>query len=100
MLWRRSSRSPVATASGCGCAWSVLPGGLVSLLLFALLLTRAEAAFAGRAYAAYGGVYVVAALVWLALVERQKPLLSDWLGVALCLLGAAILLLGPRYSAS
>ena len=80
-------------------AWWIAPG-LLSLTLFALLLTRVEAAYAGRAYAAYGGVYVVAALVWLALVERQKPLLSDWLGVALCLLGAAILLLGPRYSAS
>ena len=84
-LWLRLERS----------AWWCLPG-LVSLLLFALLLTRAEAAFAGRAYAAYGGVYVVASLFWLGLIERTRPLLSDWLGAALCLLGAGIILFGPR----
>lgn len=88
-LWLRLDRS----------AWWCVPG-LLSLLVFALLLTRVEAAYAGRAYAAYGGVYVIASLVWLALVERQRPLLSDWLGVALCLAGALVLLLGPRYSAS
>ena len=76
-------------------AWWVAPG-LLSLTLFALLLTRVEAAYAGRAYAAYGGVYVVASLFWLGLIERTRPLLSDWLGAALCLLGAGIILFGPR----
>ncbi|MFI7867215.1 YnfA family protein [Ectopseudomonas khazarica] len=76
-------------------AWWIVPG-LLSLALFGLLLTRVEAAFAGRAYAAYGGVYIVASLAWLALVEKSRPLLSDWLGAALCLAGAAIILLGPR----
>jgi len=64
-------------------AWWIAPG-LLSLTLFALLLTRVEAAYAGRAYAAYGGVYVVASLFWLGLIERTRPLLSDWLGAALC----------------
>ena len=64
--------------------------------MFALLLTRVEATYAGRAYAAYGGVYVVASLFWLGLIERTRPLLSDWLGAALCLLGAGIILFGPR----
>lgn len=76
-------------------AWWVLPG-LLSLGLFALLLTRVEAAYAGRAYAAYGGVYIVASLFWLAAVERARPLATDWLGAALCLLGAGIILFGPR----
>lgn len=76
-------------------AWWIAPG-LLSLTLFALLLTRVEAAYAGRAYAAYGGVYVVASLFWLGLIERTRPLLSDWLGAALCLLGASIILFGPR----
>lgn len=84
-MWLRLDRS----------VWWIVPG-LLSLALFGLLLTRVEAAFAGRAYAAYGGVYIVASLAWLALVEKSRPLLSDWLGAALCLAGAAIILLGPR----
>ncbi|MFQ5680092.1 MAG: YnfA family protein [Gemmatimonadota bacterium] len=85
-LWLRLDRNP---------AW-ILPA-LVSLFLFGLVLTRVDAAFAGRAYAAYGGVYIVSALAWLGLVERTRPLPSDLLGVLLCLVGAALILLGPRW---
>jgi small multidrug resistance family-3 protein len=88
-MWLRLDRS----------AWWIVPG-LLSLALFALILTRVEAAFAGRAYAAYGGVYIVASLAWLALVEKTRPLASDWLGAALCLAGAAIILFGPRFAPS
>ncbi|ARU88061.1 YnfA family protein [Pseudomonas sp. M30-35] len=77
----------------------VLPG-LASLVLFALLLTRIEASYAGRAYAAYGGVYIVASLLWLSVIEKSRPLLSDWLGAALCIAGALVILLGPRFSSS
>ncbi|MFG0381706.1 YnfA family protein [Pseudomonas sp. zbq_18] len=76
-------------------AWWIAPA-LLSLTVFALLLTRIEATYAGRAYAAYGGVYIVASLFWLGLIERTRPLLSDWLGAALCLIGASIILFGPR----
>lgn len=88
-LWLRLGKSP----------WWIAPG-VLSLCLFALVLTRVEAAYAGRAYAAYGGVYVVSALAWLAFVERTRPLASDWLGVTLCVLGAAVLVLGPRLQAA
>lgn len=88
-MWLRLDRS----------SWWILPG-LLSLTLFALLLTRVEAAFAGRAYAAYGGVYIVASLGWLAWVEKSRPQVSDWLGAALCLVGAGIILFGPRLQAS
>ena len=88
-MWLRLDRS----------AWWIAPG-LLSLVLFGLILTRVEAAFAGRAYAAYGGVYVIASLMWLAVIEKTRPFLSDWLGVALCLAGASIILLGPRLHAS
>ena len=75
--------------------WWLLPGG-VSLLIFAWLLTLAESDAAGRAYAAYGGIYVAASLLWLWLVERQQPDLWDMTGAAICVLGAAIILLAPR----
>ena len=88
-LWLRMGKS----------AWWIVPG-LLSLTLFALLLTRVEAAYAGRAYAAYGGIYIVASLLWLGVVERTRPLASDWLGAALCVMGATIILLGPRFSQS
>ena len=76
-------------------AWWLAPG-LVSLALFAFLLTLVDAKFAGRAFAAYGGVYIVASLSWLWLVEGARPDRWDAGGAALCLAGAAIILLGPR----
>lgn len=72
------------------------PPALVSLTLFGLLLTRVEAAYAGRAYAAYGGIYIVTSLVWLAVVEKVRPMGSDWLGALLCVVGASIILWGPK----
>ncbi|HEY0510920.1 MAG TPA: YnfA family protein [Thermoanaerobaculia bacterium] len=76
-------------------SWWLLPG-MASLAVFAWLLSRVDAAFAGRVYAAYGGVYILASLAWLAVVERHAPDRWDLLGAAVCLLGACIILLGPR----
>lgn len=70
--------------------------GLVSLILFALALTRVESALAGRTYAAYGGVYIVSSLLWLWGVENTRPDRWDAAGAAVCLMGAAIILFGPR----
>ena len=72
--------------------------GIISLIIFALILTRVDAAFAGRTYAAYGGVYIVSSLAWLGVIERAKPLLTDYLGVGLCLVGAVVIIFGPRLS--
>jgi small multidrug resistance family-3 protein len=76
-------------------AWVVLPG-VASLVLFAVCLTRVDAAYAGRAYAAYGGIYIAASLAWLLAVERVVPDRWDLLGGAVGVAGALIVLLGPR----
>lgn len=75
--------------------WWLLPG-MASLALFAWLLTLVETDNAGRAYAAYGGVYIVSAILWLWTVEGAKPDRWDVIGAVVCLGGAAIILLGPR----
>ena len=84
-LWLRLGRSALWVAPG-----------VVSLILFAALLTRVDAAFAGRAYAAYGGVYIALALFWQWGVERQSPDIWDFAGAAVCLVGAATILFAPR----
>lgn len=65
------------------------------LVAFVWLLTLHPHA-AGRVYAAYGGVYISVALMWLWAVDAVRPTLTDWVGVAMCLLGSAIIMLGPR----
>lgn len=75
--------------------WWLVPG-VASLCLFAYLLTLVDAEHAGRTYAAYGGVYIGSALVWLWLAEGIKPDRWDTIGAVVCLLGAAIILWGPR----
>jgi len=73
-----------------------LAPGLASLCLFAWLLTRVDAAAAGRAYAAYGGIYILCAIGWMALVEHVRPDRWDMIGGALCLAGAVVIIAGPR----
>ena len=85
-LWLKQERS----------AWLLLPAAL-SLAAFVWLLTLHPHA-AGRVYAAYGGVYVSIALLWLLLVDAVRPTLTDVVGVAVCLLGMAIIMFGPRYA--
>ena len=79
---------------GASALW-LLPGGL-ALAAFAWLLTLAPSDFAGRTYAAYGGVYILASLLWLWAIEGRRPDTWDMIGAALCLIGAAIILLAPR----
>ncbi|PLK23702.1 YnfA family protein [Porphyrobacter sp. TH134] len=85
--WAREGKSPL---------WLV--PGVLSLCLFAFLLTRIDSAFAGRAFAAYGGVYIAASLAWMWMVESARPDRWDVLGGAVCLLGAALIVWGPRGS--
>ena len=93
----------LAEIAGCFAAWAVLRQGAsafwllpgaVSLAVFAWALTWVEADAAGRAFAAYGGVYIAASLAWLWLVEGQAPSGWDLGGAALCLAGAGVILAG------
>lgn len=79
-LWLRENKSP----------WLLIPAAM-SLALFAWLLTLHPTA-AGRVYAAYGGVYVCVAIVWLWIVDGHQPRITDWIGVAFCLIGMAIIM--------
>ncbi|MDC7676735.1 YnfA family protein [Asticcacaulis machinosus] len=84
--WLRLDKSPL---------W-LIPG-MAALAVFAYLLTLIEADNAGRSYAAYGGVYIAASLVWLWRIEGVRPLATDLIGATVCLIGAAIILMGPRF---
>jgi small multidrug resistance family-3 protein len=83
--WLRQGQSPI---------WLV--AGIPSLIAFAWLLTLAPTEHAGRAYAAYGGVYIVASLLWLWLAEGTTPDRWDAVGGGLALVAVAIILFAPR----
>jgi small multidrug resistance family-3 protein len=82
-LWLRQGRS----------AWLLLPAAL-SLALFAYLLTLHPTA-AGRVYAAYGGVYITVAILWLWAIDGVRPQPSDVVGVVLCLAGMGVIMFAP-----
>jgi len=84
-LWLRLGRTPL---------WILV--GVASLVLFALCLTRVDSVHAGRAFAAYGGVYIASSLLWLWIVEGLRPDIWDTSGAVLCLIGAGAILWGPR----
>lgn len=84
-IWLRQGHSMIWAAAG-----------LVSLALFAYLLTLAPSNIAGRAYAAYGGIYIVASLGWMWIAENQRPDRWDIIGGTLALIAAAIILFAPR----
>jgi small multidrug resistance family-3 protein len=94
-----------AEIGGCFAVWAVLRlgrsavwlvPGVILLVAFAWLLTRVDTSIAGRAFAAYGGVYIAASLAWMWGVEGMRPDRWDLAGAALCLAGAAVILGAPR----
>jgi len=95
----------IAEIAGCFAFWAwlrlgksalwIVPG-ILSLIALAWLRTKVESDCAGRAYAAYGGIYIVASVGWLWLVEGKMPDRWDMTGVAVCLIGAGIILFAPR----
>jgi len=99
----------VGEIGGCFAFWAwlrlgkhplwIVPG-MFSLALFAWVLTRVDTDLAGRAYAAYGGIYILSSLLWMWLVEGSRPDRWDALGALVCLVGASIILFGPREACS
>jgi len=90
---------------GCFAFWSYfklnksaywLMPGVISLILFAYVLTKVNTEFAGRAYAIYGGIYIVASLAWLYFVENSTPDKWDIIGALICIGGAMVILFMPR----
>lgn len=83
--WLKLDKSPL---------W-LIPG-MLSLALFAWLLTLIESNTAGRAYAAYGGIYIISSILWIWFAEGAKPDRWDVAGAGVALLGSCIILLAPR----
>ena len=79
-----------------GPVWLLAPA-IFSLGLFVWLLTLHPTA-AGRVYAAYGGIYIGVAIIWLWVIDSVKPSMTDWLGAFVCLMGALIIILGAKNS--
>lgn len=84
-MWAKQGHSPL---------W--LAPGVLALVAFAWLLTKVDVEHAGRVYAVYGGIYIVASLIWLWAVEGARPDRWDVIGSIVCLSGAAIILWAPR----
>ncbi|MFD2238747.1 YnfA family protein [Aureimonas populi] len=95
----------LAEIAGCFAFWAWLRlgksalwlvPGMACLIAFAVLLAQVEASHAGRAYAAYGGIYILASILWLWVAEGARPDRFDLIGMAICLTGAAVILWAPR----
>lgn len=72
--------------------------GIISLILFAYLLTKINLEFAGRAYAIYGGIYIIASLIWLFIVEKQLFNKWDIFGALIVFFGIFIIFYGNKGS--
>ena len=86
---------PYLTLKQGGSLWLLGPAA-ICLGLFAWLLTLHPVA-TGRVYAAYGGVYIGVAIMWLWMVDSIRPTMSDWLGAFICLIGAGVIIMGERF---
>lgn len=95
----------LAEIAGCFAFWAwlrqaksvlwLIPG-MLSLAVFALALTRVGCGHAGRAYAAYGGIYILSSLLWMWAVEKSRPDRWDAIGAAICMFGSLVILYAPR----
>jgi small multidrug resistance family-3 protein len=94
-----------AEIAGCYAFWMIfrlqkgmmpLTWGLPALLVFAYALTKIDATQAGRVYAGYSAIYLIASLIWMRGIEGVSPDRWDMIGSTVCLIGAGIIILTPR----
>jgi small multidrug resistance family-3 protein len=74
--------------------WGIAGG--IALALYGVIAAFQSFPSFGRVYAAYGGVFIVLSVLWGWGVDKKTPDLYDWVGAAICLLGASIILFAPR----
>ncbi|GKU81886.1 YnfA family protein [Niallia sp. NCCP-28] len=84
-LWLREGRSGLFGLSG----------GII-LALYGVIATFQTFPSFGRVYAAYGGVFIILSILWGWGIDKKTPDFYDWLGAAICLAGASIILFAPR----
>lgn len=84
-LWLRESKP----------FWYGIVGSLI-LILYGVIPTLQSFPSFGRVYAAYGGVFVILAVLWGWLVDKKAPDMYDWIGAAICILGVSVMLWAPR----
>lgn len=85
-LWLRESRP----------LWYGLVGSLI-LIGYGIIPTLQKFPSFGRVYAAYGGVFIVLAVLWGWLVDKKAPDLYDWIGAVICVIGVSVMLWAPRH---
>lgn len=85
-LWLRESRP----------LWYGLAGSVI-LIAYGVIPTLQKFPSFGRVYAAYGGVFIVLAVLWGWLVDRKTPDLYDWIGAGVCVIGVSVILWAPRH---
>jgi small multidrug resistance family-3 protein len=106
MMYLAFLGAAIAEIAGCYSFWAwlklkksilwLIPGS-ISLWLFAYLLTFIDSEYAGKAYAAYGAIYILSSIIWMWLVEGNSPNRFDIAGVVICLVGAAVILFGEKF---
>lgn len=84
-LWLREQRS----------VWYGISGSLI-LVLYGVIPTLQKFPSFGRVYAAYGGVFIILAVLWGWLIDKKSPDLYDWIGAVICIVGVSVMLWAPR----
>lgn len=108
LLARTLAIFAIAAFAEIGGAWLVWQGirehrgalfvglGVIALGAYGVLATLQADAHFGRVLAAYGGIFVAGSLAWGMVVDKFTPDRWDWIGASLCLVGAGVMMLGPR----
>jgi len=76
--------------------WYGILGGLI-LIVYGVIPTLQKYPNFGRVYAAYGGIFILLAVLWGWWIDKKVPDTYDWIGTLICLVGVSIMLWAPRH---